>query len=141
MKKIILILLIAVASTFADDCQRLYNWFVSATYTQQTTICRVSGVEPGRTDILGFFFKIIDNTDLQAKPAVLIYGDYYDTMLYYDQDPMVSTAKCITTGGYRTITAEMTPEQIAAKLLSMKQCNANFTKTHAPTTDNYRYSN
>jgi uncharacterized protein (TIGR02145 family) len=73
---------------------------------------------------MGFFFHFgLQGTEY---PAVLIYGSDYDPMLYSGDDYYVKHAKCIKNDRYRILYTVMTPEQIAAKLLSFKKCGDDF---------------
>jgi uncharacterized protein (TIGR02145 family) len=118
------VLALSVAS-FADaECERIYHKFIKTLSKQKTKTCRVSGVDDDRTDIMGFFFHFgLQGTEY---PAVLIYGSDYDPMLYSGDDYYVKHAKCIKNDRYRILYTVMTPEQIAAKLLSFKKCGDDF---------------
>ena len=125
LKKLLYFVLALSVASFADaECERIYHKFIKTLSKQKTKTCRVSGVDDDRTDIMGFFFHF----DLQGTeyPAVFIYGSDYDPMLYSGEDYYVKHAKCIKNDRYRILYTVMTPEQIAAKLLSFKNCGDDF---------------
>lgn len=124
MKTLLLTLILAI-SAFSADCGRLYNKMLKTLPAKQvTTICRVTGINEDREDIMGFFFYF--DVGGQEYPAVFIYGTDYDPMLYSDNDWMRKHATCITTNGYRAIKTTMSAEQILDKLFSFKTCDDGF---------------
>ena len=125
LERVLFFLFVMSVLSFADaECERIYHKFIKTISKQKTKTCRVSGVDDDRTDIMGFFFHF----DLQGTeyPAVFIYGSDYDPMLYSGDDYYVKHAKCIKNDRYRILYTVMTPEQIAAKLLSFKKCGDDF---------------
>lgn len=124
MKTLLLTLILAI-SAFSADCGRLYNKMLKTLPAKQvTTICRVTGINEDRDDIMGFFFHF--ELDGKNYPAVLIYGTDYPEMLYSGNDWMRTHATCITTNGYRAIKTTMSAEQILDKLFSFKTCDDGF---------------
>lgn len=118
MKKLFTIIAIFVSSVFAGECERLYQAFVSHIPGQNVTICRVN-VE-GRTDVIGMYFV------MNKHETVLLYGRNYDTMMYSSDDSYVANAQCISNDEYRVLTRYMTGSEIAEKLLSFKNCEAEY---------------
>jgi len=120
MKTLFLTLVLAICA-FSADCGKLYNKMIKTLPEYQTTtICRVTGINETRDDIMGFFFHF--ELDGKAYPAVLIYGTDYPEMLYSGNDWMMQHAKCITTNGYRAVKTNMTAGQVLNKLFSFKDC-------------------
>lgn len=119
-----LVLMVSVLSFADEDCERIYRNFVKTIPKQKTKISRVTGIDEDRTDLMGFFFHF----ELQGQeyPAVLIYGNDYNEMLYSGADYYVTHAKCVKNSKYRIISTVMTPEQIASKLMSFKKCGKDF---------------
>lgn len=122
MKNIIILVsfvLCMVANAFAN-CAEMHKQFASIIQTQKVVICRVAGLEKGRTDIMGMYFK------MGSSDALLVYGINYDTMLYIDNDYPVHNTICIQNENYRAVKSIMSGDQIAAKLMSMKQCEPGY---------------
>lgn len=135
MKFAFFFVLAAISALFADNhCEQLHQQLVANVENQITTVCRVSGIEEGRTDILGFFYKYKDGT-----PAILLYGADYPVMLYVATDEYVKNAKCIEDDNFRSIRSMMTAEQIAVKLLSHKNCEEQYSINHPETEAHYFY--
>lgn len=133
MKFACFLILAAISTLLANGhCEKMHREFMLHIPNQITTTCRVSGIEDGRTDILGFFFKFSDDTQ-----AVFVYGEDYPVMLYVDKDDPVKNAKCIENENFRAIQSPMTSEQIAAKLLSYKNCEPEYSERHPPTGSGY----
>lgn len=126
MKNIIILIsfVLCLISNSFGSCEAMHAEFVNVIKPQKVTICRVAGLEPGRTDILGMYFY------MGPVKALLVYGTNYDTMLYVDQDYPVTHTKCIVNDQYREIHSYMSSEQIASKLMSMKQCEAGYHGSH-----------
>ena len=133
MKFAFFFVLAAISALFAD-CEQLHQQLVANVDNQITTICRVSGVEEGRTDILGFFYKYTDGT-----PAIFLYGPNFPVMLYTATNEYVKNVKCIDDGHFRIVRSMMTAEQIATKLLSHKKCEDQYSLNHPETEANYFY--
>lgn len=104
--------------TLAPDCQRMYDNFVNDIPTQETTICRLSGVEESENVILGFFFRFEN-----FQEGLLVYGTNYDPYLHIDEPRFFAKVHCIENDQYRKLTQIMTSEEIAEKLLSFKNCS------------------
>ncbi|MDY6388532.1 MAG: hypothetical protein SPL21_13750 [Fibrobacter sp.] len=129
MKYVIPLVLVLIISSLAEvgqgHCEKMYRKFIEIIPKQKTKVCRVTGIEEDRTDIMGFFFDMEVNG--HRYPAVFVYGSDFDEMLYAaPSDEFARTAKCIEGGGFRTIYRWMTPEQIVANLLSHKECEDDF---------------
>lgn len=126
MKYFIAIILFFAAYVFAqqDACEQMHSKMLMHLKQQNVILCRVSGIEK-RTDVFGFFFKF-DNI-----PTVLLYGDTYDAMMYMVED--LKNVKCLNNSKFRALTSEMTAEQIASKLMSIKNCDVSYTKNHPVT--------
>lgn len=120
MKTLLFILVFAI-SAFSANCSKLYTKMIKTLPEYQTTtICRVTGINETRDDIMGFFFHF----DLNGTkyPAVLIYGTDYPEMLYSGNDWIMQHAKCVTTNGYRAVKTNMSAGQVLNKLFSFKDC-------------------
>lgn len=131
MKTLLTILLLAISVFAMPDtrCEDMYKQFIKVIPDQTTTICRAKNIGEDRTDVLGFFFKFrVEGVDYRA---VLLYGSKYDDMLYAEPADHIAThAGCIEGNGYRKIQRKMTSAEIANKLLSHKDCEANFEMQH-----------
>lgn len=129
MKKLLITVVMFANIVFANECERLYQAFVSHIPGQNVTICRVN-VE-GRTDVIGMYFT------MNKRQTVLLYGRNYDTMMYAADDPYVVDAQCINDSQYRIIARYMTGSQIAEKLLSFKNCEEEYKIKHNPKRNNH----
>lgn len=125
--KALLFILVFTISAFSANCSNLYAKMskILPKY-QTTTICRVTGINETRDDIMGFFFHFELNGE--AYPAVLVYGTDYQEMLYLGNDWIMQHAKCVTTNGYRAVKTNMSAEQVLNKLFSFKDCEDNVKK-------------
>lgn len=129
MKKLFTIIIVFANIAFANECERLYQAFVSHIPGQNVTVCRVN-VE-GRTDVIGMYFT------MSKRQTVLLYGRNYDTMMYSADDPYVANAQCINDNQYRIISRYMTGSEIAEKLLRFKKCEVEYRTKHDPKRNNH----
>lgn len=127
MKNIIILISLVfclVSNSFGSSCAEMHAKFASVIQPQKVKICRIAGLEKGRSDILGMYFK------MGTVDALLVYGSNYPVMLYIDNDYPVKHTTCIENNDYRAIQTFMSGDQIAAKMMSMKTCEAGYVSKH-----------
>lgn len=125
MKKILTFLFALIVTPFADDkCMEARNQFLFTIPPQETTSCHVLGAVPGRRDIMGFFFEMIDG----SKMATIYEEGYEDEGAIVDDEYSLKFIKCIEDDG-KFSRQYMTSREIVAKLLRSTVCS-----------DSYRFS-